>query len=258
MKHFLSHLLAFLLIVILLATPATVLAQEEEPELQLSMSRDFGYSSGTGQIQGTFSIKASGPATLAIVVFLLDGETMNEDTEAPFRYQFSTDTYAPGIHTLTAVGYTQDGLELQGREITTEFVTAEEGSQAAMRIVIPLLAVIVGLTVISFVIPTLFRRGKSTPLGAQRNYGLTGGAICPKCQRPFVLNFMSLNLLIGKLDRCPHCGKWSLVHRTPIEMLRVAEQAELAQAQGNQAGVEGLSEEEKLKKALDDSRYQDV
>jgi len=124
--------------------------------------------------------------------------------------------------------------------------------------VIPLLAVIVGLTVISFVIPTLFRRGKSTPLGAQRNYGLTGGAICPKCQRPFVLNFMSLNLLIGKLDRCPHCGKWSLVHRTPIEMLRVAEQAELAQAQGNQAGVEGLSEEEKLKKALDDSRYQDV
>lgn len=253
-----SHFLAYLLLVCLFIAPVSALAQEEEQELQVSMSRDFGYSSGTGQVQGTFSIKASGPDSLVKVEFLLDGEVINEDIEAPYRYQFITDNYSPGVHTLTAIGYTQDGRELQGRSITTEFVTAEEGTQAAMRIVIPLLVVIVGLMVFSYVIPSLFRRGKTTPLGAQRNYGITGGAICPKCQRPFVINFVAFNVLVGKLDRCPHCGKWSIVHRTPIEMLRTAEQAELALDKPNQPGTAGTTEEEKQKKALDDSRYQDV
>ncbi len=36
-------------------------ATPECPELQIGLRRDFGYASGTGKIQGTFTISASGP-----------------------------------------------------------------------------------------------------------------------------------------------------------------------------------------------------
>ena len=52
---------------------------------------------GFGQIQGLFTLKASGPADLDKgVVFLLDGVAMAEDRESPFAFQFSTDSYPPG------------------------------------------------------------------------------------------------------------------------------------------------------------------
>lgn len=56
----------------------------------------------------------------------------------------------------------------------------------------------------------------------------------------------------GQLDRCPYCGKWSVVRSLPLAQLRQAEQAELEQARGQ---IPEISEEERLKKELDDSRY---
>lgn len=241
----------------LLFSLQSVQAQDDD-ELTFSMSRDFGYASGTGQIQGTFSMRVEGPENLVRVVFLIDGQPIGEDSQAPFRLQFSTDTYEPGIHSLGAVGYTQDGRQLQTPERRLEFVTAEEGTRAALAIVIPIFSLVIILTLASYGIPFLLHRKKSTPLGTPRNYGLVGGTICPKCQRPFAMNIMGFNLLVGKLDRCPHCGKWSLVRRVPLEILRAAEIAEKANAQTPGASLNGLTEEEKLKKALEDSRYRDI
>jgi len=238
--------------------PLPVFAQEGEVELKLSMSRDFGYASGTGDIQGTFSMRATGPDNLVKVEFLIDDQVVNTDVESPFRFQFNTDSYPVGLHNMSAIGYTQDGLTLKSTSYQRNFVSAEAGGRAAMNIVIPLLTVIVGLMVLSYLLPALFQRGKHVPLGAQRNYGVPGGTICPQCKRPFALNFLSLNLIVGKLDRCPHCGKWSIVHRYPIEMLRTAEAAELAGSEESTGQFNGQTDEEKLNKALDDSRYQDV
>jgi hypothetical protein len=49
-----------------------------------------------------------------------------EATESPFKVQFVTDDYAPGEHTPHANGYTSDGHELRIREMTFNYMTAEE------------------------------------------------------------------------------------------------------------------------------------
>ena len=257
-RCFLYLPVCFSLLALLLSHPLPTLAQAEEAELKLSLSRDFGYASGTGDIQGTFSMHASGPENLAKVEFIIDGEVVYTDNEEPFRFQFSTDVYQPGTHTMSAVGYTQDGVSLQSNQYQRNFVTAEEGGRAALNIVIPLLSVIFGLMLLSYVVPALFQRGKHVPLGTQRNYGLVGGTICPKCKRPFPFNFFSFKLIVGRLERCPHCGKWGVLQRYPLEMLRAAEAAELAGAADSAGQFNGQTEDDQLKKALDDSRYQDV
>lgn len=235
-----------------------VQAQNSEPELDLSLNRDFGYSSGGGQIQGTFSLKVKGPSDLERVLFLLDGETLMEDNLAPFTYQFSTDVHPNGVHTLSAIGYTKEDLTLSSRLIRLEFVSAEEGGRAAMRIALPIVGLVFGLMALSYALPVLLGRARPVPLGMPRNYGLAGGTICPKCTRPFPLFVLGTNLILGRLERCPHCGKWSLVKRYPNEMLRAAEAAELADSKKAENLVNGASEEDNLKKALDDSRFQDV
>jgi hypothetical protein len=110
---------------------------------------------------------------------------------------------------------------------------------------------------LSTLVPFLASRGKraSLPLGAERSYGIRGGAICPKCQRPFALPLFSANLGFSKLAVCPYCGKMSVVRPQSLEKLRQAEQAELAMAQPS-GQVVGQTEEEKLKKELDESKFQ--
>jgi hypothetical protein len=71
------------------------------------------------------------------------------------------------------------------------------------------------------------------------------------------MHFFGLNLGLSKLDRCPYCGKWGLVRAKPLDVLRAAEAGELEEAQaGSQLSAE--SEEEKLRKELDDSRFQNM
>lgn len=232
---------------------------QNEPGLTLRMSRDFGYSSGTGQIEGTFSLKASAPEDLARVVFFIDGHPLGEDSQAPFSLQFHTGSYSLGLHSLSATGTTLDGVELQSQEIKVEFVSADQGLKAAGRIAIPIIGISLGLMLLAIILPVLLGRGKrkSTPPGARRSYGLFGGAICPKCARPFPLQLWGLNLLVGRLEHCPHCGKFSLVHRASPDMLRQAELAELDSSGESDAGP-AVSEEERLQKELDNSRFQDL
>jgi hypothetical protein len=124
-----------------------------------------------------------------------------------------------------------------------------------MRIVIPIVGVAVIAILLATVLPIL--TGRKTVIlesGTPRTYPL-GGAICPKCQRPFAVHIYGLNLGFSKFDRCPYCGKWSVVRREPMQKLRAAEEAELARSKET-GTVQGMTEEEKLKKQLDDSRFQ--
>jgi DNA-directed RNA polymerase subunit RPC12/RpoP len=145
-----------------------------------------------------------------------------------------------------------------GRKVVpANFVPASEGSKAAMQIVVPVLAVVLGAMLLAVVVPALMGHGKteSLPLGTERNYGINSGGICPKCKRPFVLHFWGLNLGLSKYDRCPYCGKWSMVRVQSLAKLPEAEKAELEQARTVGQGI-GETEEEKLRKELDDSKYQ--
>ena len=234
-----------------------VLAQQTA--LTISFSRDFGYSSGGGDIQGLFTVSAGGPQDLAKVVFYMDEKPFGEVDRAPFKLQFNTDDYPLGQHQIYALGTTSDGSQVKSQTIAARFVTAAEGTQAGLRIAIPILALVFGAMLVAALVPLVTgRKTKELPAGTQRSY-LLGGAICPKCGRPFALHFYGLKLLVRRYDRCPYCGKWSIVSYASLEQLRAAEQAELAGAAADgSAQVQGMTEEEKLKKELDDSRYHDL
>jgi hypothetical protein len=232
---------------------AVAVASAQGEELTLRLSRDWGYGGLNGDIQGTFSMKVSGPANLARVEFYIDDAKIGEAASAPFSLQFLTDHYPLGAHSMRAVGYTSDGRELHSQAINATFVSASAGNKALVSIIVPLLVIIVGAVLLAFVVSIVTgRKAKNLPAGTPRQYPL-GGGICPKCKRPFAFHLFGLNLLAGKLDRCPYCGRWGVVKRAPLGQLRAAEQAELEAAQEQ---IPEASEEEALKIELDDSKYQ--
>lgn len=230
---------------------------QESNELSLRLSRDFGYASGTGSIQGTFSMRVTGPENLARVEFFIDDLKIGEVDKPPFNLRFSTENYDLGNHHLYAIGYTRDGMAMRSNEIRTEFVSASESMKAAGSILIPILIVVVVAMLFSLVTSlSSSRKLQHLPPGTPRKYGAAGGAICPKCQRPFSRNFFSPNMLLGKLERCPFCGKWSIVRARSMEELRAAEQAEIEDIQVN--NFSSLSDEEKLRQELERSRFHEL
>ena len=259
-KYF--QLVAWVGFIALLALPAllpaqTALAQARQ-ELILRLSKDFGFSS-TGRIQGLFSMRVTGPENLQKVVFYIDDQVIGEDSAAPFQLQFSTDSYSLGEHVLSAVGYTTNGQELRSNQITTFFVTSQQASQTTLKIMIPLLGLIFGIILLSALVPLLMRRGRNEalPAGTERKYGVGGGAICPRCGRPFPLHFAAPNISpVHKLERCPYCGKFGLMRRRSLKELRAAEAAELERLH-EEGKSQQLTEEERLRRELDQSRYEE-
>jgi hypothetical protein len=248
MKRIRYILLVFALLA--LAIPFSVAGQDQS--LSLRLSRDWGYGGFNGDIQGLFTMHVTGPADLARVVFMIDSTTIGEVDQAPFNLQFTTDSYPLGIHTLSAKGYSASGQEYASNSIQANFVPP----QNIGKMIFPILGIVLAAILLSAFVPFLAsRRTVKLPLGAERNYGLRGGAICPKCHRPFPLPLFGANLGFSKFVVCPYCGKASLVKPATIETLRQAERAELENAQmPSQQPPEG----EQLKKDMDDSKYQDL
>ncbi len=231
---------------------------QSEGLFKIRLSKNFGYSSGSGRIQGLFTIKVSGPLVLAQVFFYLDNELLGEDNQAPFSYRFDTGDYSLGVHKIVAQGYTLDGRQLESNRLRVTFVSAEEGWQAARDIMLPILVLVFGIIVLSIIL-TIFtgNKTKQVPPGALRKYGISGGAICSRCQRPFELCWYMPNLFIGKLARCPFCGKWNILTSLPLHELRQAELDEL-QVDSDIYSQSLLNEKERLEKELDESRYLDL
>ncbi len=256
-----KNMFSFLIIMCLLflSTGGIALAQSDN-ELELGMSRDFGYSGFGNDIQGLFTIKVkNAPANLTRVEFFVDTTSMGEDTQPPFSLQFNTDSYPLGAHTLSAIGYTSDGSQINSKKIQSQFVPASSATDMIAKILVPVLGLIVLMVIVSVLLPIILNKGKlsSMPLGTARKYGIGGGAVCPKCGRPFPLRLWWINLGFNKIDRCPYCGKWSFLRPRSLNDLRAAEAAELAQAQPDHP-ITGEFDSDKLKKDLDDSRFQNL
>jgi hypothetical protein len=245
-----------LVVLLLLVFDMGTAAAQGDQGLTLRMARNFGYSQGN-EAQGTFTLKATGPADLQKVVFYIDQEMLGEDTQAPFELRFNTDSHPLGQHVLHATGTTASGATLESNQFTAVFVTAQEGWQAGLKIAAPILAITFGLLLLTLV-SSFIGSGKlkSLPPGTPRSYGVSGGAICSRCGRPFPRHFFSPNMVFGKLERCPYCGHWGIAVARPIDQLRAAEAAEVADAQAG-ALEQTEDETERLRKQLDDSRYRD-
>ena len=222
----------------------------QQANLGFRLTRDWGYGGMDNSIQGRFSMHASGPDNLVEVRFMMDGEVVNVDSEAPFRYQFETNEFAPGEHTMNAVGTLSDGSELYSAFVVRNFLSTEDANQQVQDFILPLLLVIAAITLFGVGGPLLLgRKRKHTP-GV---YGPAGGAVCRKCALPFSRSMLAPNMLVGKLERCPHCGKWAIVPR--------ASAAALAEAEARFAGTDSMegdpfeSDEDKRSRLLDESRF---
>jgi hypothetical protein len=239
---------AFLIVVLTLLAFTPASAQGEDPALVLSLNRDFGYGGLDSSIEGLFTVGVSNPAGLSRVEFYLDEVLMATVDTEPFRFQFSTSNYAPGVHTLYALGYTAEGVLQHSNEITRTFLTKEQSQGAVVGLILPVVGGVLLVMALGVLIPTLLGR-KARFTGS---YGMLGGTVCPKCDLPFSYNFLAPNMLVGKLQRCPHCGRWSLVRRASAADLAAAE--ELWRSEKNRASSPA-DEKERARRQIDDSRY---
>lgn len=250
-RFFTSIILAAFL---LLTGTSLVLAQDG---YRINVNKEFGFANGS-DIRGDFSIAVVGDETaIQSVTFQIDDQELAVVSAPPFKTKFKTQNYPNGEHQLGAVINFKDGSTQTVDARRFVFLSSEEESGAMREILIPLLAVVFGLMVLGIGAQTLSGRGKPAggpEPGTARSYGLAGGSICPKCKRPTPLSAFGFNLVVGRLSRCENCGKWSVMRRMPIDVLRRAE-ADEVKAEQPQGLTPEKSEEDKLRDLLDESRY---
>jgi ribosomal protein L32 len=220
---------------------------QETEALELKINRDKGFGLG-GQIQGRFSLKVSGPENLQRVEFYIDDTKMGEDSSPPYGFNFNTGDYERGTHALWALGTLSDGSEIRSNRITRQFASM----QSAALIVGAIIVLIVGFRLASHYLT----RGKSST--SKASYGFLGGTICSKCGQPFGIHWWSIRLGFSRFDRCPHCGKWSMVNRVSPDHLEAAEEKHREPEQFESSAAEQESDDQdELRRQLDDSRYRD-
>jgi hypothetical protein len=248
-------ILSLLLTLLLTSLAIPVMAQST---LTLLVRKEFGFNAAS-QINGTFSMDVNTDAQLASVTYKVDGQVLQEVKAPPFKIQFKTGSYAIGWHDLTATAVTTSGQTLESPAKRFQFVSADQQSSAMGKMIFPILGAVAVLLVVMMAFQLVIFRSKKhapIPLGEPRKYGISGGAICPRCGRPFAIHWYAMNLF-GKLDRCDHCGRWGIFHQKPLSVLRAAEAAELTQAQPA-SPIREETPEEQLRKQLDSSRYEDI
>jgi DNA-directed RNA polymerase subunit RPC12/RpoP len=237
-------------VLLLLLTTLPAAAQQAGETLTLHLNRDFGYAAG-GEIQGAFSLTVQGPDDLVRVEYYLDDQLLGRAEAPPFKISFSTGDYPLGRHAFVAVGATASGAQIRSVARSLEFVSAEAGWQTAGKIALPILGVVLAITLLGTLAPVVLGKSTVFRLG---EYGAAGGAVCSRCGMPFSRHFFTPNIVFGKLERCPHCGKWAIVAVASPTALRQAEA--LWQEDRQRGELQPPSERDHLKELLDDSRYE--
>jgi hypothetical protein len=250
-RRILTSLLALTLLTVVF--PVQSFAQAEEGALSLELNRVFGFRF-MNRIQGNYNFVVKGPDDLERVEILIDGEVRYEIAEPPFKLGFSTSDISPGLHSFSVVGYTTDGRTLQAEAGAYTVLSAEEAQEGITKYFLPIIIGIFVLIALAGMLSGVItgRRGK-VRIG---EYGAAGGAVCKRCGLPFSRNILSPNLVVGKLERCPNCGAIAIVRRGSAIELQEAEQRLLASMQVER-GERGESEEDRLRRMIDDSRFED-
>ncbi len=210
-----SRLVSAWLAAAALLAPLTAAAQDET--LNLRLRRTFGLSWG-GDIQGSFLMIAAGPPDLVQVAFYVDHVILQVVEAPPFEARLHTGDFPYGPHQLSVEGKDGAGRILRSNTIDLEFVSSGVAWQVAGRIILPVLAIVglvlIGTSVLVAVSSRSYRPGF---------YGRAGGAVCRYCGLPMSRHLLAPNLGRGKLERCPHCGRWSVAPRATTTELAEAE-----------------------------------
>lgn len=140
--HLSSKLLSIL--VIALFASMLILMAGATPTLSLDMNRDWGSAMGN-DIAGRFTLKATASANASYVEFYLDNQFQLNDTSAPYSWQFNTNNYTLGTHTLKVVAYDNAG-QSQTQQLTPNFV---EDNTNTILIVTTVIAVVVTAIAVS-------------------------------------------------------------------------------------------------------------
>ena len=113
---------------------------------------------------------------------------------------------------------------------------------------------VVLVIVLRFIVPVFRKNSAGAFVPGQ--YGAAGGAVCPRCELPYPRHVFSPNLLVGKLERCPHCGKIAIVGRASPSALETAEARLSGQGQADTPASE-QTQVDSLRQQLEDSRFED-
>lgn len=249
MRSLLARSMCSLVLFLTLAASGAAVHAQDLTELELRLARTFGYQSGL-QVQGSFNARVSGPDSLVEVTLYVDGEVAAIDRERPFSMPFTTSEFAPGEHTIWVEGMTETGDILRSAERRLIFLSPDEAIGSVTGILVPIFLVI-GIGSLIFLLVNLRSPGhEDFRLG---EYGAAGGAICRRCGLPFSRHFLSPNLVVGKLERCPHCGHWAIVPRAATSALAEAEAR--YESDQDEGSYKPPAKDEEWKRRLEDSRY---
>jgi len=142
------------------------------------------------------------------------------------------------LEAIEAMGYSPNDIARSLRQKSTKMIG----------LIVPLLGGLAAVMGVVLLFTVVFGRKASF----KGSYGMLGGTVCPRCALPYSLSLFAPRLLVGRLQRCPHCGKWALVRRARPDELAAAE----ARWRGDAAGQESSdSAGKRAQRQIDDSRY---
>jgi len=242
----------FILILLSLAfalSYSAVLAQDSPYTLRIV--RDWGYGNGA-DINGRMSLSLKGDQDqIQQVTFFIDGEVMASVATAPFKYQFDTNNFEPGLHRLTAEVKTSTGETYTTNGLVSNFLEKSAANQSTLRILLLVGGIAVASIAIQFFMQKNANKNTKYDKNGRVQYGVWGGAVCPSCGQPFNRSFLGINLVGVRLERCPHCGKMVAARRaSPLEIERAN--------QRNQPEESQKVVEKPEKDDLDNSRFVDM
>ena len=93
---------------------------QAEPSLSLSYYKNNGYGFGN-DINGIWTITALVSQNVSYVTFYLDNQLQQNDSSSPFSWNFNTNNYTLGLHTISVTAYDSLG-EAETVEVQRNFV----------------------------------------------------------------------------------------------------------------------------------------
>jgi hypothetical protein len=133
-----------ILALIALAALPAIYTASANPTINLSLYKNNGY--GMGQdIAGQWRLNSETSSDVVYVEFYLDEQLQTTDNTAPFSWDFNTNNFTTGIHTLKAVAYNA-AAESQTTSLQRNFV--EDKTTDVLIIVIVTVIVVVVLAVV--------------------------------------------------------------------------------------------------------------
>lgn len=249
-----KRILMLLVLAMVFALSFSAVMAQESP-YTLRIVRDWGYGSGA-DINGRMSLSVKGDQDqIQQVTFFIDGAVMASVATSPFKHQFDTNNFEPGLHRLTAEVRTTTGETYTTNGLVSNFLEKGEANQSMLKILLLLGGLAVASIGIQFLMQKNANKNPKYDENGRIQYGVWGGAVCPSCGQPFNRSFFGINLVGVRLERCPHCGKLVAARRATPDQLKTAERRSRPETAEQ---TPAMSETEKKQDSYEDSKYTDL